>query len=132
MPRIARRVPSCLGSSSVLSNRQKAGRKARRKGKDGELELSAFLREHGFSDARRGAQTRGGPDSPDVVGVPGCHLEAKRTESGTKTVYAWVDQAIGDAGPNIPIVCHRMSRRPWLAILRLDDLLGLVNGQAKS
>jgi hypothetical protein len=95
---------------------------SRAKGKTGELELAAFLRERGY-EARRGQQFHGGADSPDVIGLPGVHVECKRVEAGN--LYAWLDQAIGDAGANTPIVCHRRSRREWVAILRLDDFLTL-------
>lgn len=34
-----------------------------------------------------------------------------------------IDQAVQDAGPErIPVVLHRSSGRPWIAIVRLDDL----------
>ena len=48
------------------------GKKSRDKGKAGERELASKLREYGY-DARRGVQFHGGPDSPDVVGLPGIH-----------------------------------------------------------
>ncbi len=98
---------------------------SRAKGKAGELELAAFLRERGFVEARRGQQFKGGGDSPDVVGIPGVHVECKRVESGN--LYTWLDQAIDDAAPRtVPVVAHRRSRRPWVAILRLNDFLELV------
>ena len=49
------------------------------KGKRGERMAAAKFREHGF-DARRGVQYSGGPDSPDVVGPEGLHIEVKFTE----------------------------------------------------
>lgn len=97
---------------------------SRAKGKVGELELAAVLRAHGFDSARRGVQFHGGADSPDVVGVPGVHLECKRVEAGN--LYTWLDQAIRDAGANLPVVAHRRNRREWVAILRLEDFLNLV------
>jgi Holliday junction resolvase len=98
---------------------------SRNKGKRGELELAAFLREHGFPDARRGQQFRGGADSPDVVGLPGIHIEVKRVESGQ--LYTWLDQSIWDAGKGeIPVVAHRRNDREWVAILLLQDFLKLV------
>jgi hypothetical protein len=33
-----------------------------------------------------------------------------------------LEQAIGDVGENIPVVLHRSNNRPWVAIVRLDDL----------
>lgn len=98
---------------------------SRAKGKVGELELAAFLRERGFDGARRGQQFRGGGDSPDVIGVPGCHIECKRVESGN--LYTWLDQAERDKAPGlIPVVAHRRNRREWVAILPLDDFLSLI------
>ena len=50
---------------------------SKRKGKAGELEAAAELRRVLGVEARRGVQHAGGPDSPDVVGlpgVPGCGL----------------------------------------------------------
>lgn len=98
---------------------------SRAKGKVGELELAAFFREHGFDDARRGVQYKGGGDSPDVIGLPGFHVEGKRVESGN--LYTWLDQAKRDATPgNVPLVCHRRNRREWVAILPLEDFLRMV------
>ena len=103
---------------------------SREKGKRGELELAAVLREHGFDDARRGQQYSGGGDSPDVVGVPKVHLECKRVEA--LALYPAYFQACRDAAPgNVPVVAHRKNGTakhplPWLAILSLDDYLLMV------
>lgn len=95
---------------------------SRNKGKVGELELAAFLREHGYEDARRGQQFKGGGESPDVTGVPGVHFECKRVEQGN--LYTWMAQARRDAAPgNTPVVAHRRNRSEWVAILGLDDFL---------
>ena len=102
---------------------------SKQKGKRGELELAAFLREHGF-DARRGQQFKGSPDSPDIVGLPGHHIECKRVEA--LSLYDALAQAEKDAGTSdIPIVCHRRNGKPhhplpWVAILKLSDYLGMV------
>jgi Holliday junction resolvase len=99
---------------------------SRAKGKAGELELSAFLREHGV-EAKRGVQYHGGTDSPDVVtSLPGVHFECKRVEQGN--LYDWLDQAKRDAGTNIPIVAHRRNRQDWVAILPLHELVELLKG----
>lgn len=99
---------------------------SRAKGAAGERELAAFLRERGF-DSRRGQQFSGGADSPDVTGIPGVHIEAKRVEAGNP--YVWLDQAIRDAGKDkTPVVMHRRNKRGWIAILRLEDFLPLVKG----
>ena len=95
------------------------GLMSKRKGAVAERELSAELRRIGFTDARRGQQYHGGPDSPDVVGVEGCHLEAKRCEA--LRLYEALDQAVSEAPiGSVPVVAHRRNRRPWVLILHLD------------
>ena len=93
-----------------------------RKGKVGELEVAALLREHGF-EARRGQQYSGGPGSPDVVhSIPNVHLEVKRTEA--LSLYPALQQARDDAGDGeVPVVFHRRSRHEWVAILPAKDFL---------
>lgn len=98
---------------------------SKRKGARGELELAHYLTDHGHP-ARRGQQYRGGGDSPDVIcpSLP-FHFEAKRTER--LSLYPAVDQAIADAGQGkVPVVAHKRNRKPWLAIMRLSDLLELL------
>jgi len=100
----------------------------RDKGARGERELAAYLTDHGHP-ARRGQQYSGSPDSPDVVcpSLP-FHFEAKRVER--LRLHESFEQAVSDAGPGkVPIVAYKANRRPWLAILRLDDLLELMEGK---
>lgn len=103
---------------------------SRAKGKAGELELAEVLREHGFVGAARGQQFRGSPGSPDVVGLPGHHIECKRVEA--LSVYGAYEQAVRDAGPAmLPIVAYRRNGKPhhpkpWLAILSLEDYLLMI------
>ena len=102
------------------------GGKSRTKGKGGERELAAELTRLLGCAARRGVQYSGGPDSPDVViDIPGLHIECKRKER--LSLYAALDQAERDAGEQkLPVVMHRSNRRPWVAIVRLDDLMTLA------
>jgi Holliday junction resolvase len=104
------------------------GVNSRAKGKVGELEWAAFLREHGFDDARRGQQFKGGGDSPDVVGMTGFHPEVKRVEEkAAGTIYDWLAQAVRDAAAGlVPLVAHRRNRKEWVVILRAEDFLKLV------
>lgn len=99
---------------------------SRAKGKVGELEAAAFLREHGFA-ARRGQQFSGGGDSPDIVhDIPGVHLEVKRVEQGN--LYTWMAQAKRDAGSCLtPVIAHRRNRQEWVAILPLADFLDIIS-----
>ena len=91
---------------------------SREKGKRGERQVAALFREYGF-DAKRGQQYHGGPDSPDVVGVPGLHIEVKRTER--LNLYDALAQAKRDAGEELPVVIHRKNDSPWVVIMDFED-----------
>ena len=94
------------------------------KGARGERMFAAVLREHGW-DARRGQQFSGSPDSPDVLGLPGHHIEVKFTEK--LRIYDAVKQSTKDASLlEIPLVAFKSNGRPWLAILDMEDYLLLV------
>ena len=96
-----------------------------RKGKAGELELAHFLTDNGHP-ARRGQQYRGGGDSPDVIceTLP-LHFEVKRVER--LRLHEAMQQAIDDAGRGmVPVVAHKANRKPWLAVMRLSDLMALI------
>ena len=97
------------------------GAKSRRKGVRGELEAAAELRRLFRTEARRGRQYQGTNESPDVLtDIAGVHFEVKRVEAFR--LYDALQQAIDDAGEEVPVVLHRPNRRPWVAIVRLDDL----------
>ena len=96
---------------------------SRDKGKGGEREVALILREHGF-EARRGQQYCGANGDADVVGVPGLHIEVKRTEKFR--MYEALDQAINDAREDeLPVVFTRKNNCDWVACLRLDDFMEL-------
>lgn len=101
---------------------------SRKKGSHGERELVHYLIDHGF-DARRGQQFKGSPDSPDIISdmltKAGIHIECKRVEAGN--LYNWLDQASADAGHFVPVVMHRRSDKPWVAVLTLDDFLKFIH-----
>lgn len=95
----------------------------KKKGKAGELEWAAFCREQGF-DCRRSAQYCGNTgQAADVVGIPGLHMEVKRTEK--LSIYDAIDQARRDSTAagrgETPIVAHRKNYCDWLVILRAED-----------
>lgn len=93
------------------------------KGRRGERELAAKLREHGY-DCRRGQQYAGANGDADVVGLPGIHAECKRTER--LDLSGAMSQSIADAREGeIPAVYHRKNNAPWLVTMRLDDWIGL-------
>ena len=101
---------------------------SRTKGKVGELEFAAVLKEAGF-EARRGQQHRGGYDTPDVIceALADIHWEVKRRESGN--LYGWLAQAIEDAHGKMPIVAHRRNKQEWVAILPMSVMLELLKGR---
>lgn len=97
---------------------------SRVKGAAGERELSAKLREYGF-DCHRGQQYHGGGDSPDVVGLPGIHIECKRVER--LNIEAAMAQSRRDAEgtKDVPVVMHRRNREGWKVTMDLDDFMNL-------
>ena len=103
------------------------GRFSKSKGKRGERELAAELSRVLGIAARRGIQFQGSPDSPDVVtDIPEVHIECKRTERFR--LYDALEQAVADAGAEkLPVVLHRQNKKPWVVVLRLDDLPKLIS-----
>lgn len=103
------------------------GKMSRDKGKRGELEVAALLRDYDF-EAERGQQYRGGPDSPDVRhSIPGIHIEVKRTEK--LALYEAMGQAEAELPPKsdkMPVVFHRRNGKPWAVIMRAEDFLALM------
>ena len=99
---------------------------SREKGKRGERELAAKLREAGY-DCRRGQQYSGANGDADVVGLDGVHIECKRVEQ--LNLYKAYDQSMEDARPGeMPVVMHRKNNKPWLVTMGLNDFLELYNG----
>ena len=106
------------------------GKSQQRKGAAGERELAALLGEHGYVCTRGGAFSFG--DVPDVVGLPGVHIEVKRVEK--LNVVEAMEQSIRDSdrmGDGVPALFHRRNRKPWLVTMRLEDWLPLYEGSAE-
>lgn len=110
---------------------------SREKGKRGERELAEFLRGLGY-DTRRGQQYSGANGDADVVGLPGIHIECKRTEK--TAINDWLLQAIRDAGVEsvlqdrdiLPVVFHRQNKDgkkavkgEWVVIMLAKDFMKL-------
>ena len=100
------------------------GKKERNKGKRGELELAHKLSKLFGIVAKRGNQYKGSPDSPDVIALPGIHVECKRVEK--LQLYPSLEQSANDSGDDIPVLMHRRNRKEWLLTVYLDDLPELV------
>jgi len=103
------------------------GKASREKGKRGEREVAGILRQHGY-DSKRGVQYHGGPDSPDVVGLPGYHIEVKRVER-LDLQRAYRQSESDAAADEVPLVIHRRSHEPWMVTMTLDDFLEKVMGE---
>lgn len=101
---------------------------SRVKGKVGEREFAALLREHGF-DARRGQQFCGGPDSPDVVSeaLAWLHVEVKRVQNLNLAVACV--QASSDCGGKPWVVAHRRNHAPWLITMNAQIFFQFLRGQ---
>lgn len=97
---------------------------SRRKGAEGERELSKELASYGFH-TRRGQQYRGGGDSPDVIGLPGVHIECKRVEH--LNIEKAMVQSRRDAQDteDVPVVMHRRNREGWKVTMDLAEFMNM-------
>ena len=105
-----------------------SGKTSQRKGRAGEIELARLLQGYGY-DVEPGRSMSYGA-VPDLVGLPGIHIECKRAEQ--LRPYDWMAQAERDAvrfGDGLPAVFFRRSRSPWLVVMKLEDWLGLYGRQ---
>ncbi len=105
-----------------------SGRHSHRKGADGERELAAVLREYGYDMERGGSMSFG--EVPDLVGLPGVHIECKRVER--LNVPEAMQQAVTDSQrfkDGMPALFHRRNRQPWLVTIRLEDFMQLYQGK---
>ena len=103
------------------------GKASREKGKRGERELAGILRSYGYA-AKRGVQYQGGPDSPDVVGLPGVHIECKRVER--LNLDAALKQASDDSDDGeLACVFHRKNGGKWNVTMSMDDFMKLYEGR---
>ena len=95
---------------------------SRQKGARNERLLANILKEHGYTEARRGQQFSGLHGDADVVGIPGIHIECKAVER--LNIHDAIEQSIRDAREGeIPVVIHKKNRKPWLVTMRLEDWL---------
>ncbi len=100
------------------------GRSSQRKGAAGERELAAVLSGYGYAVERGGSLSFG--EVPDLVGLPGVHIEVKRVER--LNVGEAMSQSIRDSErfqDGAPALFHRRNRSPWLVTMRLEDWVKL-------
>jgi hypothetical protein len=91
---------------------------SREKGKAGEREAAHEISRLFNVQARRGQQFCGGPESPDVVGLPGVHVEVKRAEkaatlrlAGTSRQRMRAERAAPRPSPEQPALAGRRQTR---------------------
>ena len=104
------------------------GKSSQRKGAAGERELAAMLSAAGYECQRGGSLSFG--EIPDVLGLPGIHIEVKRVEK--LNVGEAMEQAIRDSDrmlDGMPALFHRRNRKPWLVTMRLEDWLKLYSSK---
>lgn len=92
----------------------------RNKGKAGEREIAAIVRDLTGWDVRRRVRQHDG-DS-DLEGVPGWAVEVKRHATATRgDIRAWWEQARRQAGAGqVPVLFFRRDRDEWRAVWPVD------------
>jgi len=96
---------------------------SRRKGKSGEREVAALIRDHTGLDCQRRVRQHDG-DS-DLLGVPGWSIEVKRYGSvGRADIIKWYRQAVEQAKAEgeKPVLFYRRDKDSWRAVwpMRLE------------
>lgn len=100
----------------------------RNKGKGGEREAAALVRELTGWDVRRRVRQHDG-DS-DLEGVPGWTVEVKRHASATRSTFAgWWAQAVAQAGDALPVLLYRLDRGEWRAVWPVAVHLAQQSGE---
>lgn len=102
------------------------GKSQQRKGRAGELELCKLLQSRGYPVEPGQAISYG--STPDLVGLPGVHVEVKRAEKlNVPAAFAQAKRDSEKFQDGIPAVFHRRSREPWLVTMSLADWLELYS-----
>lgn len=95
------------------------GKASRDKGKSGEREIAAIVRDLTGWDVRRRVRQHDG-DS-DLEGIPGWSVEVKRHATASRAdIKAWWSQAVAqawdEAGTVRPVLFFRRDRDEWRAV----------------
>lgn len=96
----------------------------RTKGKAGEREIAALIRDLTGWDAQRRVRQHDG-DS-DLVGIPGWAVEVKRHKTALPgEIAGWWAQTVAQAETHggVPLLLYRADRREWRAVWPLACLL---------
>ncbi|MBQ9270413.1 MAG: hypothetical protein IJ206_13050 [Oscillospiraceae bacterium] len=100
---------------------------SRDKGARYEREVAGLLREYGYEASRTAQHCGKAGLAPDVVGLPGVHIECKHCER--MALYDWMAQAVRDSAHSgsAPAVFHRRNHAETLVTMRLGDWMRLYN-----
>lgn len=69
-------------------------------------------------------------DVPDLVGLPGIHIEVKRAEQ--VRLSEWMQQAKTDNkrfSDGMPVVFHRRNREPWRVTMSLANFMDIYSAK---
>jgi len=97
---------------------------SRAKGSRGELEVAAIFRAAGF-DCDRVPNSGALRIKGDLYGSVPAHVEVKRGER-VRLPEWWAQTADEAPAGMLPLLALRQSRRPWLAVVPLEALVGLL------
>ena len=100
------------------------GSYSRNKGVRGEKLWAAECQKAGFTDVHRVGQQmyQRGAEVADVEGMEGVHFEIKNVEK--LNVRRAMEQSERDAAPDeVPVLCHKSNRKPWLVTMLGRDWL---------
>ena len=96
---------------------------SREKGASFERTIAHKIKEYGY-EGRRGQQYSGANGDPDVVGLPGIHIECKAVEK--LNLYDAMRQSVNDSKPGeVPIVVHKKNYKPILVTMDFDDWMNM-------
>lgn len=101
-----------------------SGKSSQRKGRAAELELANILKDYGLPVKAGDPANRG--RTPDIYGLPGTHIECKRTEK--LNLYDAMAQARRDAvrfADGSPCVFSRRNREGWLVTMDLENWIAI-------
>ena len=104
------------------------GKSSQLKGAAGERELASLLREYGYDIVRGGSLSFW--EVPDLVGLPGIHIECKRVER--LNLHEAMNQAERDAQrfhDGAPAVFHRRNREGWMVTMKFEDWMKIYKYQ---
>lgn len=94
----------------------------RTKGKAGEREIAAIVRDLTGWDVRRRVRQHDG--DADLEGIPGWVPEVKRHKAaGRAEIASWWRQAVAQAASAMPVLFYRLDRDSWRAVWPLAALL---------